>query len=158
MLDTRQLKNHLLCFMGVVMPTSFYFIQVLLENTKGYYCRRNSHKYMFCLISNTFFFFPPPPHKMSKLNLEQTCWKVWGSHGGSHEASSLLECDAMSVSKQLLVFWRSIVPSARVQKSRRHFKIISARRVTWSRFHTKDPHILGTTTQNVLPRICVTLA
>ena len=50
------------------------------------------------------------------------------------------------------------MPSAGVQKSRRHFKIVGAWRLTWSKFHTEDPHKLGTATQNALPRICATLA
>lgn len=86
--------------------------------------------------------------KKSKLSREHTLHKIWGSDRGIHEASSLLECYTMSIGKELPTFWRRVVHSAGVRKSRHHFKIISAWRVIWSKFHIKDPQILGTTTQN----------
>jgi hypothetical protein len=38
------------------------------------------------------------------------------------------------------------------QKSRSHLKILGARRVTWSKFRTEDPQILGATVQNLVAR------
>lgn len=38
------------------------------------------------------------------------------------------------------------------QKSRRHLKILDARRVTWSRLHTEHTQIRGTTVENVVAR------
>jgi hypothetical protein len=35
------------------------------------------------------------------------------------------------------------------QKSRSHLKILGARRVKWSKFHTEKPQILGVTVQNL---------
>jgi len=38
------------------------------------------------------------------------------------------------------------------QKSRMHLKkIVDARRMMWSKFHTEDPQILGTTVENLVP-------
>jgi hypothetical protein len=38
------------------------------------------------------------------------------------------------------------------QKSSSHLKILGARNVTWSKFHTDDPQILGATVQNLVVR------
>ena len=38
------------------------------------------------------------------------------------------------------------------QKSRSFHRIVGARRMTWSEFHTEDPQILGTIIQNLVPR------
>jgi hypothetical protein len=38
------------------------------------------------------------------------------------------------------------------KKSTIHLKILSARRVAWSKFHTEDPQIIGATLQNLVAR------
>jgi len=38
------------------------------------------------------------------------------------------------------------------QKSRSHLKILGARRVIWSKFHTEDPQILGVIVEKVVAR------
>jgi len=39
------------------------------------------------------------------------------------------------------------------RKSRSHIRITGVRRMTWSRFHTEDPNIIGVTVQNVVSRV-----
>jgi hypothetical protein len=36
-----------------------------------------------------------------------------------------------------------------LESCRNHLKILSAKRVTWSKFHAEDPQILGATVQNL---------
>ena len=36
------------------------------------------------------------------------------------------------------------------QKCKSHLKILGAWRVTWSKYHTKDPQVLGSTVQNLV--------
>ena len=37
-----------------------------------------------------------------------------------------------------------------LQKCKSHLKILGAWRVTWSKYHTKDPQVLGSTVQNLV--------
>jgi hypothetical protein len=39
------------------------------------------------------------------------------------------------------------------QKSRSYFKIMGTIRVTFCKFHTEDPQVLGTTIQNLVTRM-----